>query len=122
MTTEAAASSRLPTRHAPSPLESDKNDMKKASLPYWPVVSRTLTAIVGGYALTYCFTAALARLLPLDRFDATLVASLVSFIIYLAFILWVFATHSLRRVATSLLVIPPLALIGFWPQLLERLG
>ena len=96
--------------------------MKKASLPYWSVVSRTLAAIVGGYALTYCFTAALARLLPLDRFDATLVASLVSFIIYLAFILWVFATHSLRRVATSLLVIPPLALIGFWPQLLERLG
>lgn len=94
----------------------------KASLPYWPVVSRTLAAIVGGYAFTYCFTAALARLLPLDRFDAAMVASLVSFIVYLAFILWAFATHSLRRLATSLLVILPLALIGFWPQLLEALG
>ena len=94
----------------------------KASLPYWPVVSRTLAAIVGGYLFTYCFTAALARLLPLDRFDATMVASLVSFIVYLAFILWAFATHSLRHLVTSLLVIPPLALIGFWPQLLETLG
>lgn len=94
----------------------------KTLLQYWPVTARTLAAIAGGYLFTYCFTAALARLLPMDRFDATLVASLMSFIIYLAFILWVFAAHSLRRVAASLLVMPPLAVIGFWPQLLDRLG
>ena len=95
---------------------------KSLGRPWLNITLRSSLAIGGGYALTYCFTAALARLLPLDRFDATLVASLVSFIIYLAFILWAFATHSLRRVATSLLVIPPLALIGFWPQMLEMLG
>lgn len=86
------------------------------------MMCRILAAILGGYLFTYCFTAALARLLPLDRFDATLVASLVSFIVYLAAILWVFATHSLRRVALSLLLIPPMGLIGFWPQLIGTLG
>lgn len=86
------------------------------------MMCRILAAILGGYLFTYCFTAALARLLPLDRFDAALVASLVSFIVYLAAILWVFATHSLRRVALSLLLIPPMGLIGFWPQLMETLG
>ena len=94
----------------------------KASVRYWPVIARSLAAIAGGYLFTYCFTAALARLLPMDRYDATVVASLISFVIYLAFILWVFATPSWRRVATSLLALPPLALIGFWPQLMERLG
>ena len=94
----------------------------KTLLSYWPVTARALAAIVGGYLLTYCFTAALARLLPLNRFDATIVASLTSFVIYLAFILWAFATHSLRRVAASLLAAIPLALIGFWPQLLVTLG
>lgn len=94
----------------------------KTLFQYWSVTARTLAAIAGGYLFTYCFTAALARLLPLERFDATLVASLLSFIIYLAFILWVFATHSLRRIAASLLFMPPLAVVGFWPQLLERLG
>lgn len=94
----------------------------KTLLFYWPVTARSLAAIVGGYLLTYCFTAALARMLPLDRFDATVVASLISFVIYLAFILWVFATPYLRRVAVSLLAAIPLGLIGFWPQLLETLG
>lgn len=94
----------------------------KTLLSYWPVTARALAAIVGGYLVTYCFTAALARLLPLDRFDATIVASLTSFVIYLAFILWIFATHSLPRVAASLLAAIPLTLIGFWPQLLETLG
>lgn len=92
------------------------------SRPWLDITLLSGLAIIGGYAFTYCFTAALARLLPLDRFDAAVVASLASFIVYLVFILWAFATHSLRRVAASLLVIPPLALIGFWPQLLETLG
>ena len=84
--------------------------------------SRIVLAILGGYAFTYAATAALARLLPLDRYDSALVATLISFVVYLSFILWAFAVHSLRRVAASLLTTVPLALIGFWPQLMERLG
>ena len=85
------------------------------------IATRTVLAILGGYAFTYAATAALARLLPLDRVDALTTASLLSFMVYLAFILWAFAAASVRRVLVGLGVAVPLAAIGFWPQLLETL-
>jgi hypothetical protein len=86
----------------------------------WPeIAARTGLAVFGGYAFTYAATAALARLLPLARVDALTVASLLSFVVYLAFILWVFAAASVRRVLIGLSGGLPLAAIGFWPQLLE---
>jgi hypothetical protein len=89
----------------------------------WPDIGlRTALAVLGGYAFTYAVTGALARLLPLARIDAVVVATLLSFVVYLAFILWVFAVHSLRPVLIALGCALPLAAIGFWPQLLERLG
>lgn len=88
----------------------------------WPVISRLLAAVLGGYLFTYGFTAALARLLPVERPDAVLVSTLLSFTLYTAFILWAFAVHSLRKLALGVALSLPLALIGFWPQLLERFG
>ncbi len=86
----------------------------------WPdVAARAALAVLGGYAFTYAFTAALARLLPVDRVDALTTASLLSFVIYLVFILWAFAATSVRRVLAVLSGALPLAAIGFWPQLLE---
>jgi hypothetical protein len=86
----------------------------------WPdIAARAALAVLGGYAFTYAFTAALARLLPVDRVDALTTASLLSFVIYLVIILWVFAAASLRRVLVGLSAAVPLAAIGFWPQLLE---
>jgi hypothetical protein len=91
--------------------------------PAWREIGiRTALAILGGYALTYALTAALARLLPMPRYDAATVATLLSFAIYLLFILWSFGARSVRPVLLSLVAIPPLAAIGFWPQLLEVLG
>ena len=58
-----------------------------------PILSRTLAALVGGYVFTYAFTAALARLLPLDNVDSMVVASLLSFVIYTFAILWAFAAR-----------------------------
>ena len=88
----------------------------------WPeIATRTALAILGGYAFTYAFTAALSRLLPVGPVDALTIASLLSFVVYLVFILWAFAAASLRRVLVSLSVALPLAAIGFWPQLLEVL-
>lgn len=75
---------------------------------------RVVAAVFGGYALTYAATAALARLLPLERFDAAMVASLPSFAFYTAFLLWAFAAP-LRRVWLGIALAVPLALIGFWP-------
>lgn len=83
----------------------------------WPVPCRTLLAILGGYLFTYTATAALARLLPLDRYDAAMVSTLLSFVLYTVFILWAYAVHSLWRLAAGVALSLPLAVIGFWPQL-----
>lgn len=95
--------------------------MKAPSQP-WPVVSRTLAAVLGGYVFTYCCTAALARLLPLAKSDAVVVASLAAFIIYTVVILWAFGCRSAWRAWAVLALAVPLSAIGFWPQLLEVLG
>lgn len=82
---------------------------------------RTALAVLGGYLFTYAFTAALARVLPMQPVDALTIASLLSFVVYLSFILWAFAAASLRRVLIGVCVSLPLAAIGFWPRLLEVL-
>ncbi|WP_437181063.1 DUF3649 domain-containing protein [Pseudomonas peradeniyensis] len=88
----------------------------------WPMLSRIVAAVLGGYAFTYAFTAALARLLPLQPADALIVATVLSFAVYTGAILWAFACRSATRAWAGLALGVPLALIGFWPQLLERLG
>lgn len=86
------------------------------------IVMRSALAILGGYAFTYALTAALARLLPLSPADALVVATLPTFLVYTVAILWAFAARDLWRVCCGALLALPLALIGFWPQLLERIG
>lgn len=97
------------------------NAMKFASTAWVPILSRTLAAWVGGYAFTYAFTAALARLLPLDNVDALIVASLLSFVIYTFAILWAFAARHQGSAWMGAVLALPLAAIGFWPQWMERL-
>ncbi len=86
------------------------------------VFARAMAAVFGGYAFTYAFTACLARLLPLERIDALLVASLPMFVVYTLAVLWAFAARDAWRAWLGLPLAIPLALIGLWPQLLERLG
>lgn len=86
------------------------------------VFARAMAAVFGGYAFTYAFTACLARLLPLEQMDALLVASLPMFVVYTLAVLWAFAARDAWRAWLGLPLAIPLALIGFWPQLLERLG
>lgn len=88
----------------------------------WPTVSRIVAALFGGYLFTYAFTAALARLLPVDKVDALVITTLLSFVVYTLVILWSFGCHSVRRVWGGMSLAVPLGIIGFWPQLLERLG
>lgn len=87
-----------------------------------PVVSRTLAALFGGYVFTYAFSACMARLLPLDRVDALVVASLPVFVVYTLAILWSFSVASLWRAWLGVPLSVPLLAVGFWPQLLERLA
>lgn len=88
----------------------------------WPTISRITAALLGGYLFTYAFTAAMARLLPLDKVDALIAASLASFLIYTLAILWAFGCRSACRAWAGMALAVPLAMIGFWPQLMERLG
>jgi len=95
--------------------------MKKRSAA-WPIISRITAALLGGYLFTYAFTAALARLLPLDRINALIMATLLSFLVYTLTILWAFACRSQFKVWSGLTLGLPLSLIGFWPQLMEHWG
>lgn len=90
--------------------------------PWLDALLRLPLAILGGYLFTYTATAALARLLPVERYDAALISTLLSFALYTVFVLWAFAVHSLRRVLLGVALSLPLAAIGFWPQLLEVLA
>lgn len=81
------------------------------------VLARLLLAVCGGYAVTYAFTAALARLLPLPAVDAAIIATLLSFVVYPLFVLWVFACQQPRQLLLGTALALPLYVIGFWPQL-----
>ncbi|EQA99417.1 hypothetical protein V475_15195 [Sphingobium baderi LL03] len=58
---------------------------------------RIVTAIPLGYAATSLMVMALARLLPGDRAQATVLATLLSFALYAALIVYVFAASSARK-------------------------
>lgn len=69
-----------------------------------PVASRIVAAILGGYAFANAVGVLLARTLPLPRADAVLTATLASFALYAAAVLWVFAARSARLAWLGLLV------------------
>src|SRR3546814_20708676 len=67
-------------------------------LPYrLEVASRALAAICGGYALTATASGLLALTLPMQRADAVLTATLLSFTLYACAALWAFAAGSALR-------------------------
>ncbi|EKT4481344.1 iron transporter [Pseudomonas putida] len=91
--------------------------------PAWlQLLSRSAAALLGGYALSYCASACLARILPLSAADAVIVATLPAFIFYTLAILWAFACRDALRAWAPLALAVPLALIGFWSQIMERLA
>lgn len=68
----------------------------------WQVAGRVLLASAGGYGLSSLLAAVMALALPclpgVSRADGVLIASLLSFVFYALFVLWVFSVHSTRRV------------------------
>lgn len=61
------------------------------------IASRTVAAVLGGYALAATFTVALAGVLPRPRAEAVALATLSSFTVYVAAGLWAFAARSAVR-------------------------
>jgi hypothetical protein len=54
------------------------------------VAARTLAGTVGAYAVAALFGAALARILPMERLDATLIATLLAFLVAPAVTVWAY--------------------------------
>lgn len=97
--------------------------MRHAAVPpnsSWALPLRVLLAVGGGYGLTSLVTILLSLLLPLPPAESVLAASLCSFAIYTAIIIWVFACPSLNRVWRGLCW--SVALLGAVCLLLAGLG
>jgi hypothetical protein len=68
------------------------------------VLSRVLAALFGGYFVTYASTALLTVVLPMERVNRVVTASLLSFVVWCVAAIWVFGARTAWR--------------GWWPLLL----
>ncbi len=78
--------------------------------PWLGVLSRSLAAIVGGYALATTTSMFLALVLPLPRSQAVLTGMLVAIVLCACAALWAFATRTALRAWAGIVL--PAAL--FW--------
>ncbi|MFT4253517.1 MAG: hypothetical protein QM608_13640 [Caulobacter sp.] len=78
------------------------------------LVARVVLAMLGAYAVMAACTMLLARLLPVQRLDASLWATIVSFAVYAALVVWVFAARSALRAGLVLAAIGLAAGLGAW--------
>lgn len=80
------------------------------SLVYWTahrraVVCRSIAAIGGGYVFASVTSILLARVLPLPRAEAVMIAVLLSFCSYTVAVIWVFAARTTLRAWIGLLLL-----------------
>ncbi|MFL9924776.1 iron transporter [Herbaspirillum lusitanum] len=78
----------------------------------WEIVGRMLAAIAGGYLLAAMTAALLAiaipAISPLTRAEGVLIATLLSFLFYALFAMWVFSMRSAGRMWTCLMLLAAL--------------
>ncbi|QHE83640.1 DUF3649 domain-containing protein [Hydrogenophaga sp. BPS33] len=70
----------------------------------WSVASRAVAAVLGGYAFSSAATVLMAVLWPAPLAQAVMWASMLSFAVYTAAVIWVFATRSALRAWAGMLV------------------
>lgn len=80
------------------------------------VASRAVAAILGGYVLSALAAFALAIFLPMSKAEASMTATLSSFLIYTCAVLWVFAIRTAWRAWVGIVV--PSVVLGalIWLQ------
>ncbi|WP_216821175.1 MULTISPECIES: hypothetical protein [unclassified Stenotrophomonas maltophilia group] len=76
--------------------------------------ARGLLGLLGGYAVAAGWAAALARLLPGAKADATLVATMAAFVVYVLAAIWAYAARSTLRATLGLLVAGGLGALLAW--------
>lgn len=69
------------------------------------IAARTAGGLFGGYAIAALATMLLARGLPMERSEATVAATLISFAVYAVVALWAFAVRDVTRFWLWLLVL-----------------
>ena len=70
----------------------------------WHIASRVLAAAVPGFVLTNTSSVLLSFLLPGDKISGVAAATLLSFAIYTAIVMWVFSVRRLRTVWIGLIL------------------
>ena len=80
----------------------------------WRVAARVLAAVLLGYLLTNTSAVLLGFLLPMSKVDSVLTASLLSFAIYTAIIMWIFSVKTLRTVWLGLGLASVVTGVGAW--------
>ncbi len=78
------------------------------------VLSRTVAAVVGGYAFATLCSLLLSRILPMTRADAVAMTTLLSFVFYAVAAIWVFAAKTALRAWIGLLVPTAIAAMAWW--------
>ena len=81
---------------------------------------RVLLAIFGAYGLAAMVSSVFALALPLPKVDAVMASIMLSFIIHLVAVIWVFASATLVRAFAGLLL--PAVILGVWLSLLPNGG
>jgi hypothetical protein len=78
----------------------------------WSVLSRSIAAAVGGYAVVTLLHLALTATLPMDGYKALLFSSQTGYLYYTGIIIWCFAARTATRAWLGLAAVAsPLVLI-----------
>ncbi|UBB18588.1 DUF3649 domain-containing protein [Comamonas odontotermitis] len=88
----------------------------------WAVLSRIAAATIGGYALASAATVLLALIWPASRSQALLWASMLSFAVYAAAVIWVFCTRSAWRAWAGMVLGSALLIALAWALSLGGAG
>lgn len=78
---------------------------------------RVLSALPLGYTVASLWAAALARLLPVDRAEAAIWATLAAFVICAAAAIWAFAARSGWRATWTLALLGALPALVAWTSI-----
>lgn len=74
-----------------------------------------LAAIIGGYVFTSAAMIFFSAILPMSRTGGLVMTALLSFVVYCAAIIWVFAVRDVGRAWLGLLLPSiPMLVIGIW--------
>lgn len=85
-----------------------------AARPGFPIVSRLLAAVLGGYALASAVAVLLAVALPIPRAEAVLAGMQWSFVAHVVVAIWAFSPIPLARMWAVLLAMTAVALLAAW--------